>query len=209
MWSLINDLFQFRYADMLIGGLERYKQYGNQYKSTKPYYRDEIVWCVQAPKNLPKLMNFYVIIRDWAFPSLTILSCVIGSFVLYYLNRGYIKTFTIHHCHMVILQLMLNLANHYKPEGWVLKIMYSLTFACCLVLNVTVVGYYTTFQIVPAFWKQSRDTRELIKYKRQLCGQLDSLQILRERNVVCQCDNILVHIFGHLKFFSFFHSVSS
>lgn len=180
-----------RIPDIRIGGLDMYKSPGSEFVSTNAYMKDDIAWCVSAPKELPKFLNFYVVVRDLAFPVIAVISFYIGSTILYVFSANEPRPLNFHECHMQIFQILLNMATVHDAIGFRMRIAYVFTSLCCLVANVIVVAYYTTFQISPGFWCQARNTKEMIEYKFQLSGQIESLQLLQTGRVVSQCLQLL------------------
>lgn len=174
----------FRNVDILIGGLELYKNHVPFYTPTKPYYRDDITWCINAPKELPKWMNFYVVTRDWPFPVLTFIAFYLSSSMLYVCTANAEQRLTFHHCHLTIFQVMLCISSNYDPKSFFIKLAWIGAVLCCLVLNVIACAYYTMFQITPGFWSQAENTNELKSYKFQLSGELKTLQMLSDLNMV-------------------------
>lgn len=129
-------------------------------------------------------MNFYVIIRGYEFPTLTVISYYTSSILLYRLTMNSYRKLNFHECHMVIFQVMLTMPTNFEARSALMRLIYVPAAICCQILNVTVIAYYTMFFISPARWSQATNIKEMTEYKFQLSGEQYALSYLRLKNLV-------------------------
>lgn len=171
-------------TDLLIGGLEAYIHSTNEFIPTNPYYRDDITWCVSAPKAIPKWMNFFMIIIDYKIPIAYIIIFYFTTFLVYCFTRNSRRRLDAYESNLLIFSILLNMSHPYRPTRVITQFLYVGGVLSSLILMVTMQGHYTTLTMIPIYWKQAQTNSDLLLKDFRLSGEQSTLELVKGRGMV-------------------------
>lgn len=176
-------IFSSRKPDIIIGGLDSNKVL-ESYKPTKPYFRNELTWCVKSAGQYPAWMNFFIVLNDISFLLVAVVSFYAVVTLFYALSITEGTYYDFHAATLVTFAIVLNTSTHYRPKRRVIQVIFLVAVFSCLWVNTTFLSFYAYQTTVPKYEAQVHTVKEIVVLDYRLMGESTSFTVLQENKMV-------------------------
>lgn len=164
---------------MIIGGYA----YGiahqfHGFAQTKPYYRDDITWCVKSAEAIPSWFRIFAVFNNVnvaLIVTLLFISCCVGWYAFAAFDP---KPLNIVTTFITGYNLMLCLGYDYYPTRTTTRIYILFCMFCSMLVSLHYLSFYTVFMIYPRLESQVVSANELIAKEFRLMGELSTLSMV-------------------------------
>lgn len=173
-----------RQVDLMIGGLTENATTKAYFSTSKPYYYDDLTWCVGRAKPIPIWQNIFQICKQkvlWPMAVVTFFSVV---YIFYYLMKEEDKSMDAFSIMLLCLLTMLCSSPNCNAITLPVKILYFSCLLACILLITTFNAFLINVLTHPIHKTQIQTIAELIDNDFELVGDEYALSKIRERNMV-------------------------
>ncbi|XP_055309007.1 uncharacterized protein LOC129572917 [Sitodiplosis mosellana] len=198
--------------DISIGGFFPNPTNSTEYIFSKPYYQDDLTWCIQKSKNFPMVINVFLAATPECWILLIFGIGYVSGLLIYimiqfdfkYENRNqrdwHYTTW------LVALPAVIGLNQRFHPKSMSIRIFYGFILIMMIFLWQIVFYFGIRFVKVPIQRQQVSTTAELIDSEYRLAGSHELIDLIKfdERYRKSQIDSFFVcpnidHCLDHLK----------
>lgn len=182
--------FDFSETDILIGGLIPNLYAMGILSISRPYYQDDLTWCVQKSKNYPMIIN----LLSAATPECWFLMIFgvggISALIMYFMiqfDLNYEMRNNHNLVHMIVLvalPALIGINQRFHPKFMPLRIFYGFLILIMVFAWQSIFLLGWRFFSVPAQRPQTSTVDELIDYDFRLAGSVDAFAFISQENRV-------------------------
>lgn len=169
---------------MLIGGLLPSLPLLETFSIAKPYYQDDLTWCIQKSKNFPWIINIFAAATPECWIGMIFGVGYVCGTVMYFMVQ-----FDMKYKHrnkrdyhymtwFVAMPALIGMNQHFQPKSITLRLFYG------YVLIIMVFAWQTFFLLGFEYFKepiqraQKSTIDEIVDYDFRLAGSAEVLQII-------------------------------
>lgn len=154
------------------------------FSQTKPYYRDDIVWCVKSAEPLPSWLKIFAVFNNASVAlivTLLFISCCVVWFAFAAFDPKPLDLIT---TFITGYHIMLCLGNTLSAKRTTTRIYLFFCMICSMLVSLHYLSFYTAFMIHPRLEGQIVFVNELMAKEVQLTGDLETLSMVNKSGKV-------------------------
>lgn len=156
-----------------------------------PYLQDKLIWCVQPAGEIPRWLNFFLIMPLWMWIFILLDSVLLCSILIYLLvpfdkyYRGKSHRIDFFYCLLLVMIPSYTWASSIlRPSSTRFRILYFMLLTCAIFFHQLIGVFLYQFMHHQFHYHQIATSNEIVEENFRLTGEIEVLNAIKHNELV-------------------------